>query len=85
MAFVLVPCSPSDNMSSSKMKYLVTFINFDFTLDSEEEITEEEMDDAVDCALSNVWEADDEDDLVEQITCATGWCINSIDYEQVLS
>ena len=66
------------------MKYRVTFINFDFTLDSEEEITQEEMDEAVDCALSTVWDAYDEDDLVEEITCATGWCINSIDYEHIL-
>jgi len=25
----------------------------------------------------------DEDDLVEEITCATGWCVNSIRYENV--
>ena len=28
-----------------------------------------------------VWEADDEDDLIEEITTASGWCIKSIDYE----
>ena len=28
-----------------------------------------------------VWEADDEDDLIEEITAATSWCIKSIDYE----
>ena len=28
-----------------------------------------------------VWEADDEDDLIEEITSASGWCIKSIDYE----
>ena len=28
-----------------------------------------------------VWEADDEDDLIEEITCNAGWCIKSIDYE----
>ena len=27
---------------------------------------------------------DDEDDLVEEITTATGWCIRSIDYRTVL-
>ena len=31
------------------------------------------------------WEADDEEDLVEEITCATGWCIKSIDYRHILS
>ena len=28
-----------------------------------------------------VWEADDEDDLIEEITASTGWCIKSIDYD----
>ena len=28
-----------------------------------------------------VWEADDEDDLVEEITANAGWCILSLDYE----
>ena len=28
-----------------------------------------------------VWEADNEDDLIEEITAASGCCIKSIDYE----
>ena len=28
-----------------------------------------------------VWEADNEDDLIDEITTATGWCIKSIDYD----
>ena len=28
-----------------------------------------------------VWDADDEDDLIEEITAASGWCIRNIDYE----
>ena len=28
-----------------------------------------------------VWDAADEDDLVEEITANAGWCILSIDYE----
>tara|TARA_R100000406_G_scaffold37078_1_gene24557 strand:+ start:257 stop:463 length:207 start_codon:yes stop_codon:yes gene_type:complete len=62
--------------------YQVTFINFDFS--GVDDVTQEEMDEAVDEALSNVWYADDEDDLVEEITAATGWCINSIDYDHIL-
>ena len=27
-----------------------------------------------------VWEADDEDDLIDEITTGTGWCIKSIDF-----
>ena len=30
------------------------------------------------------WDADDEDDLIEEITCAAGWCIKSIDYRHIL-
>ena len=67
------------------MQFQVTEVQFDFTLDSEEEITQEEMDEAVDCALSTVWDADDEDDLIEEITAATGWFINSIDYRHILN
>ena len=63
--------------------YRVTFINFDFS--GVDDVTQEEMDEAVDEALSNVWYADDEDDLVDEITTATGWCINQIDYIHVLS
>ena len=28
-----------------------------------------------------VWEADSEEDLIEEITAAAGWCIKSIDYD----
>jgi hypothetical protein len=28
-----------------------------------------------------IWEADDEDALIEEVTTACGWCIKSIDYD----
>ena len=66
------------------MKYNVTEVEFDFDewyernwdnkLTFDEEIAVRDM------ALG-VWEADDEDDLLEEITTACGWCIKSIDYE----
>jgi len=31
-----------------------------------------------------MWEAEDEDDLVDEITCASGWCIKSINYRIIL-
>ena len=53
--------------------YKVNSIEFDY--DSEDDFPEH--------GFSNVlgmeWEADDLDDLVEEITDATGWCINNID------
>ena len=61
------------------MKFNVTEVEFDFT-DSQVSISFDEEIEARDLALG-VWEADDEDDLVEEITTASGWCIKSIDYE----
>ena len=66
------------------MKFLVTDIEFDFddwyqrnwdnplTFDEEIEIR--------DSALG-IWEADDDNDLCDEITAATGWLIKNIYYE----
>ena len=61
------------------MMYDVTDIEFDFT-DSQGELDEWEQDQIVKNNIG-VWEADNEDDLIEEITAASGWCIKSIDYE----
>ena len=66
------------------MIFQVTEIEFDFT-DSEGTISEDEQKRFVDATVGQIWEADDEDDLVEEITAATGWCINSLNYQHVLS
>ena len=66
------------------MKYNVTDVEFDFddgNLNEEEyKLTFDEEIEIRDLALG-VWEADDEDDLIEEVTTASGWCIKSIDYE----
>ena len=64
------------------MKYNVTDIEFDFDDDSANgfELTYDEEIEIRDLALG-VWEADDEDDLIEEITTSSGWCIKSIDYD----
>ena len=64
------------------MNYNVTDIEFDFddecygydplTFDEEIAIRDQAL---------GVWEADNEDDLIEEITTAIGWCIKSIDYD----
>ena len=61
------------------MKFNVTEVEFDFT-DSQGSITFEDEIEARDLALG-VWEADVEDDLIEEITTTSGWCIKNIDYE----
>ena len=59
------------------IKYNVTYVEFDFDYeqtyeDERIEITNDHL---------GVWEAEDEDDLIEEVTTASGWCIKSIDYE----
>lgn len=71
------------------MLFQVTNIDFDFQEDNDIlRGTDDEWQDyqtmVISDTLATVWEADDEDDLVEEITCATGWCINSLDYVHVL-
>ena len=61
------------------MKFNVTEVEFDFDLDYAKLTFEEEID-IRDLALG-VWDADDEDDLIEEVTDASGFCIKSIDYE----
>ena len=61
------------------MKFNVTEVEFDFDLDYAKLTFEEEIE-IRDLALG-VWEADDEDDLIEEVTEASGFCIKSIDYE----
>ena len=64
------------------MKFNVTEVEFDFDDDYAEEskLTFDEEIELRDLALG-IWDADDEDDLIEEITAASGWCIKSIDYD----
>jgi len=63
------------------MLYQITEIEFDF---DDEELTDAERDDIIGDTVGHIWEADDEEDLIEEVTCAFGWCIKSIDYRHVL-
>ena len=64
------------------MKFDVTEVEFDFDDDYANgfKLTFDEEIELRDLTLG-VWEADDEEDLIEEITSASGWCIKSIDYE----
>ena len=61
------------------MQFRVTSINFDFE-DDNFELSPIEQQEVIEETLATTWEAADEDDLIEEITNATGWCIKSIDY-----
>ena len=64
------------------MKFLVTDIEFDFNTDMPDyySVSFDDQQLIVNDNLG-VWEADDEDDLIEEITNASGFCIKSIDYD----
>ena len=64
------------------MQFRVIEIDFDFDSDilDTEQMTDEDRQEVIDEVLVTTWEAADEEDLIEEITNATGWCIKSIDY-----
>ena len=67
------------------MKYLVTSCEFDlqddYDMSKDDRLNLDELQIELESNTVGVWEADDEDDLIEEITTASGWCIKSIDYE----
>ena len=65
------------------MQFRVTEINIDFE-DDNFELSPTEQSEIIDDVMSATWEASDGDDLVEEITSAIGFCINSINYCYVL-
>ena len=72
-----------NKLSIRKMHYRITQINIDFE-DDNFELSPVEQQDVIEDVMSTTWEASDGDDLVEEITAATGFCVNSIDYCYVL-
>jgi hypothetical protein len=64
------------------MQFQILYIEFD--TDDDDEMTAYDKDLLNAEYIGQIWEADDEDDLVEEITCASGWYIKSIDYRHVL-
>ena len=60
------------------MQFLVDHIEFDF----DEELTRDEKIDVLDDNIG-LLDADDEDDLIEEITTSSGWCIKSINYHHL--
>ena len=67
------------------MKYLVKSCEFDlqddYDMSKDDRINFDELQIELEDQTVGVWEADNEDDLIEEITTASGWCIKSIYYE----
>ena len=76
------------------MQFYVKDIEFDFDDDEANTVCNSDLDTFFIASNSvrrevveehlGVWEADSEEDLIEEITAASGWCIKSIDYEHQL-
>jgi HEPN domain-containing protein len=69
------------------MQFQVTEIEFDLSTDDDsipEEIVDAVQQELQEEYIGTLWEACDEEDLVEEITCASGWCIKSLNYRHVL-
>ena len=64
------------------MLFKITDVEFDFD-DAFGEFTQHHYDNVTADTLENIWQAVDEDDLIDEISNCTGWCIKSIDYEVV--
>ena len=67
------------------MKFYVSSCLFDlqddYDMSKDDRLNLDELQVELEDLTVGVWEADDEDDLIEEITTASGWCIKSIDYE----
>ena len=74
-------------LSIRKMQFQITQIEFDFDSDilDTEKMTDEDCQEIIDETMSTIWEVHDEEDLLDEISACTGWCIKSIDYRNILS
>ena len=61
------------------MTFQVLWVDFDF---EGSELSHFEQDSFSAEIIGSLWEADDEEDLIEEITCVTGWCVKSLDYQR---
>ena len=66
------------------MIFQVTEIEFDFDDSASYDKQDDYFQTIIDETIGTIWEADDGDDLIEEITSATGWCVKTIDYRHVL-
>lgn len=77
----MIKCSPTDY--HKPMQFQVTQIEFDFD-DEFGPYPEEEKQGVINQTMTTIWEASDEDDLIEEITSTSGWCVKSVNYVPVL-
>jgi hypothetical protein len=64
------------------MDFLIAEIKLDFQ-DCDGELSLNDQKEITESIIGEIWSADNEEDLIEEITCAFGWCVKSIDFCQV--
>ena len=67
------------------MQLQVTQIEFDFEIEDDDFPSQEYQQQLTEEVIGSIWEVDDEEELTDEITNSTGWCIKSIDYRHILS
>ena len=70
------------------MQFLITDIEFDCWLDDADWTKKDQHETEAmlpQSYIGTTWEADDEDDLLEELSCASGWLISHLDYKIVLN
>mgnify|MGYP003345126139 FL=1 len=70
------------------MRYLITDIAFDCSLEDDDWTPKDQQETEYilpAAYLGTIWDADDEEDLIEELTASSGWLIKSLDYKHILS
>jgi hypothetical protein len=65
------------------MKFQVTEIQFDFEMEDDDYASQDYQQQVIDETFNAEWEVDNEEDLVDEITSQTGWCIKAINYQLI--
>ena len=70
------------------MQYMITGIKFDCSCDDDDWTPKDQQETEYilpAAYLGTIWDADDEEDLIEELTASSGWLIKSLDYKHILS
>tara|TARA_A100001201_G_scaffold126311_2_gene110798 strand:+ start:907 stop:1119 length:213 start_codon:yes stop_codon:yes gene_type:complete len=70
------------------MQYMITDIKFDCSCDDDDWTPKDQQETEYilpAAYLGTIWDADDEEDLIEELTASSGWLIKSLDYKHILS
>ena len=64
------------------MKVKVLNVVIDFS-DSDGDVSKEDQDEIKNSIIDKVFEVDEEDDIADEISNITGWCVSSVSFETV--